>query len=523
MSVTPTSGTPDLTMLADRDPGERARVLLDRHLPDGIGVRAAGVTHPGSGEPIELRDPATGALVTTWADPGAEGAAVAVDAARRGAATWGAANPFERARILRDVAAAVSDNAEELAVLESATTGKPLRDTRVEAAKAAEMFAYFAGWADKIIGETIPVPGEWATYTRKVPWGVVVAVTPWNAPLFTAAWNAAPALATGNAVIVKPSEFTPVTSLRLAALAEDAGLPPGVLTVAPGLGGTLGAALTGDPRVGKIAFIGSVPTGRAVASAAAAVGTPTLLELGGKSANIVFDDADLDRAAHGAIAGIFAAAGQSCVAGSRLLVHRDIHDALIARIREGVRHLRLGDPLDPRTEIGPIVTRAQYDTVCSLIDTGMSDGADRVAGHELSPHLRESPWQCGNWVMPTVLDGVGPEHTLERTEVFGPVLSVGTFTDEAEAVARANGTGFGLAGAVWTADVSRAHRVAHAVDAGTFWINSYKTIHVAVPFGGVGDSGWGRSSGPGVLDEYTQTKAVWVPTVPTPPPFPSLT
>lgn len=530
MSATPANSTsaqqttaPDVTTLTDRTPEERARKLLHDQLPDGIGVRAAGVTHAGAGESVELRDPATGALVTTWADPGADGAAIAVDAARRGAATWGGTNPFERARILREVAATVSGHAEELAVLESATTGKPLRDTRGEVAKAAEMFAYFAGWADKITGDTLPVPGEWLTYTRKVPWGVVVAVTPWNAPLFTAAWNAAPALAAGNAVIVKPSEFTPVTSLRLATLAEHAGLPSGVLTVAPGLGGTLGAALTGDPRVGKVAFIGSVPTGRAVASAAAAVGTPTLLELGGKSANIVFDDADLDRAAHGAIAGIFAAAGQSCVAGSRLLVHRDVHDALLARLNEGIRQLRLGDPLDPRTEIGPIVTRAQYDTVCSLVATGVSEGAERLTAHEVSPHLREQPWRDGNWVMPTVLDGVGEDHTLERTEVFGPVLSVCTFTDEDEAVARANGTGFGLAGAVWTEDVSRAHRVADRVDAGTFWINAYKTIHVAVPFGGVGDSGWGRSSGPGVLDEYTQTKAVWVPTTPAPPPFPSLT
>lgn len=513
----------DLNALLAAAPAERARTILADQLPDGIGVRADGATRPGSGESIELRDPSTGELVTTWADPGAEGGSFAVEAAVRGAATWAAANPFDRARILRDVAAAVSSRAEDLAVLESATTGKPLRDTRVEAAKAAEMFSYFAGWADKITGDTLPVPGEWLTYTRKVPWGVVVAVTPWNAPLFTAAWNAAPALAAGNAVIVKPSEFTPATSLRLAIIAEEAGLPPGVLTVAPGLGSTLGTALTGDPRVGKVTFIGSVPTGRSVASAAAAVGTPALLELGGKSANIVFSDADLDQAAHGAIAGIFSAAGQSCVAGSRLLVERAVHDELIGRIREGVRTLRLGDPLDATTEIGPVVTRPQYETVRALIDAGTSEGARLVSGDELSPGLRSAPWQGGNWVMPTILDGVEPDHTIERTEVFGPVLSVGTFDDEHEAVERANGTGFGLAGAVWTGDVSRAHRVAGAVDAGTFWINAYKTIHVAVPFGGVGDSGWGRSSGPGVLDEYTQTKAVWVPTAPPPPPFPSLT
>ncbi|WP_262698075.1 MULTISPECIES: aldehyde dehydrogenase family protein [Streptomyces] len=499
-----------------------ARAAVDTAFPQGLGTFLDGRVVPGRGEIIPLTAAATGEEYVTFRDPGREGAEAILTSAGRGAAVWGATGAFERAAILREVSRTVAEHAEELAVLESVTTGKPLRDTRVEAAKVAEMFGYYAGWADKLTGQTIPVPGDWHTYTERVPWGVVVAITPWNAPLFTAGWNSAAPLAAGNAVVVKPSEFTPVSTLRLAQLAHQAGLPEGVFNVATGLGSTVGAALTSDQRVGKVSFIGSVATGRRVAVATAGAGIPTVLELGGKSANIVFADADLDRAADGAIAAVFSGAGQSCVAGSRLLVERGVHAAFVERVAERAARLRLGDPLDPTTEVGPIITAPQFTTVTSLIEAGIADGGRRITDARLPSELTGSALAGGHWVMPTLLDGVTPANRLETTEVFGPVVGADVFDTEAEAIERANGTNFGLAGAVWTGDVSRAHHVARSVKAGTFWINAYKTIHVAVPFGGFGDSGHGRSSGPGVLDEYTQTKAVWVPTRAAGAPFPSL-
>ncbi len=499
-----------------------ARAAVDAVFPQGLGTFLDGHIVTGSGEDITLTAAATGEAFASFSDPASEGARAVLASAVRGATAWGATDAFERAVILRNVSRSIAEHAEELALLESTTTGKPLRDTRAEAAKVAEMFGYYAGWADKLTGQTIPVPGDWHTYTERVPWGVVVAITPWNAPLFTAGWNAAAPLAAGNAVVIKPSEFTPVSTLRLAELAHEAGLPDGVFNVAAGLGATVGAALTSDPRVGKVCFIGSVATGRRVAVAAAEAGIPTVLELGGKSANIVFADADLDRAADGAIAAVFSGAGQSCVAGSRLLIERSIHAEFVERVAERAARLRLGDPLDPATEVGPIITAPQFATVASLIEAGMKDGGRLVTDAQLPADLTSSALAGGHWVMPTLLDGVTPANRLETTEVFGPVVGADAFDTEAEAIERANGTAFGLAGAVWTSDVSRAHHVARSVKAGTFWVNAYKTIHVAVPFGGFGDSGHGRSSGPGVLDEYTQTKAVWVPTRAAGAPFPSL-
>ncbi|MFB8272259.1 aldehyde dehydrogenase family protein [Streptomyces sp. NPDC055955] len=505
-----------------RSSAATARGALDARFPRGLGSFVDGQVVTGRGEAVVLTSAATGEQFADYADAGAEGADSVLASAVRGAERWAATDPFERAAILREVSRTVAEHAEELAVLESATTGKPLRDTRVEAAKVAEMFGYYAGWADKLLGHTIPVPGNWHTYTERVPWGVVVAVTPWNAPLFTAGWNSAAPLAAGNAVVVKPSEFTPASTLRLAQLAHQAGLPDGAFNVATGLGGTVGATLTSDKRVGKVSFIGSVATGRRVAVAAAAAGIPTVLELGGKSANIVFADADLDRAADGAVSAIFSGAGQSCVAGSRLLVERSVHADFVALVADRAAQLRIGDPLDPTTELGPIITQPQYGTVTSLIKAGLEGGARRVTGTQLPARVTDSPLAGGRWVLPTLLDGVTPANPLETTEVFGPVVGADAFDSEAEAIARANATDFGLAGAVWTQDVARAHHVARCVKAGTFWINSYKTIHVAVPFGGFGDSGHGRSSGPGVLDEYTQTKAVWTPTRAAGAPFPSL-
>ncbi|WOF22996.1 aldehyde dehydrogenase family protein [Microbacterium betulae] len=499
-----------------------AAAVLGASFPSGFGSFVHGEVAPGTGRRLTLTAAATGEAFAAYADLGQDGADALLESSRRGAAAWGATDAFARAAVLRDVSRAIAEHGEELALLESATTGKPIRDTRAEAAKVAEMFGYYAGWADKVTGLTIPVPGHWHTYTERVPWGVVVAITPWNAPMFTGGWNAAAPLAAGNAVVVKPSEFTPASTVRLAQIAFEAGLPAGALNVAAGLGSTTGAALTTDRRVGKVSFIGSVPTGRAVAVAAAQAGIPTVLELGGKSANIVFADADLERAADGAVSAIFSGAGQSCVAGSRLLVQRSAYEDFVELVAHRASLLRLGDPLSPDTEIGPIITARQYETVTALIAAGVEGGARRITSAQTPAAVREGALGGGFWVPPTLLAGVSPDNVVESTEVFGPVVGADAFDDAEEAIARANASAFGLAGAVWTENVARAHHVARSVDAGTFWINAYKTIHVAAPFGGFGDSGHGRSSGPGVLDEYTQTKAIWTPTAPAPVPFPSL-
>lgn len=499
--------------------GEKA---MAAQLPDGIGVCAGEEVIPGGGEPIELRDPARDELIATWRDPGAEGARTALGLAAEGFRGWTALGPAGRADVLREAARLIEAEGPRLALLETATTGKPLRDTTAEIRAVVHMFRFYAGWAERINGETLGVPGDWHAYTLRQPFGVVVAVTPWNAPLLTAAANALPALAAGNAVVVKPSEFTPASTIRLARLVTAAGAPRGTLTAAPGLGPTVGSVLTTDPRTRKIVFIGSVATGRSVAAAAASQGIPSVLELGGKSANVVFADADLDAAAAAALAAAFSGTGQSCQAGSRLLVQREVRDALVDRMLAGLARLRLGDPMDPDTELGPIVHRAQLDRVAELLGKGLAEGAHRLNDTPLPASITASDLRGGHWMTPVILDRVGPDSTLEHTEVFGPVLCMDTFADEAEALARANGTAFGLAGAVWTGDVGRAHRFAAAAQAGAFYINCYKVGHPLAPFGGFKASGWGRASGRGVIEEFTQSKAVWLPTRPLPPAFPSL-
>ena len=331
---------------------DTARAVLGAAFPGGLGAFIDGKVVPGNGESITLTAAATGAPFAAYGDPGAEGARDILESSVRGAAAWGELNGFERAAILRNVSRTLEAHTEELAILESATTGKPIRDARVEAVKVAEMFGYYSGWADKLTGQTIPVPGSWHTYTERVPWASSWPSRP-GTPDVHRRLELRRALAAGNAVIIKPSEFTPASTIRVAQLAHEAGLPDGVFNVAPGLGQTVGAALTSDRRVGKVSFIGSVPTGRRVAVAAAQAGIPALLELGGKSANIVFADADLERAADGAISAIFSGAGQSCVAGSRLLVERGVHDRFVELVADRAGRLRVGDPLSADTEVAP--------------------------------------------------------------------------------------------------------------------------------------------------------------------------
>ena len=483
--------------------------MADNGMSDVPQSLINGALRDGHGDAITLTDPFTRQALASFADAGEALADEACLAAQRAQKIW--MNEFSaagRGVVMQDIARAIGQSIEPLARLEAIVAGKPVRDCRVEMAKVQEMFAYYAGWTDKIHGDVIPVPSGHLNYTRREPLGVVFQMTPWNAPAFTAGWQIAPAIATGNGVVIKPSEFTPVTTVALAMLAEKAGLPTGLVNVLCGLGQTAGQAAIAHDAVRKVIFVGSPVTGRLVAMAAAQALKPAVLELGGKSANIVFDDASLTHACLGAQAAIFSGAGQSCVAGSRLLVQQGVHDEMLDLLRTGMNRITLGDPLDEATEVGPLGNQRQFEHVSSMIRTAKTDGAT-ISSRDTLP-------EDGFFVPPTVLSGLSNSARSAQEEVFGPVVSLIPFEDEAEAIAMANDTTFGLAGAVWTGDVGRAHRVADQVRAGTFWINSYKAIHVSSPFGGSLNSGFGRSSGTDALMEYTAAKSIWVDTAPTP-------
>lgn len=478
---------------------------LDRE----IGSRIDGRIVSDTGELVKLIDPATGKPLLEYPSCSPASVREAASAAALGFSRWQAIPRAERGRILFAVGQAVRAAAADLAAIETAVAGKPIRDTRVEVVKVAEMFEYYAGWCDKLMGAVIPVPTTHLNYTLPQPYGVVLQITPWNAPIFTAGWQLGPALAAGNAVLIKPSEFTPLTTLALAELAERAGVPAGTINVLCGYGHTIVPAAIRCPEVRKVIFVGSPTVGASVAAEAAQAIKPCVLELGGKSANIVFADADIRRACLGAQAAIFSGAGQSCVAGSRVLVQRGCYDAFVEAMAYGARKIRVGAPGEPETEVGPIANARQFAHVTAMIERGVDEGATLASGEYRLPG-------DGFFVRPTVLAGVSNAMAVAREEIFGPVVAAIPFDDEEEAIALANDQRFGLAGAVWTSDVGRAHRVAAKVNAGTFWINSYKTIHVSSPFGGFHDSGFGRSSGIEGLQEYLVTKSVWVETAPVP-------
>ncbi len=473
------------------------------HFPMVIGGRPVPAA---SAKTFATENPYTGAPWATVPDAGPEDVDAAVAAAREALdGPWSAKTGFERAALMRRLADLITDNAERLAELEVNDSGKLYREMIGQAKGLGGWYLYFAGVADKLEGRQVPTPNpDYLVYTRREPVGVVAAITPWNSPLLLLTWKLAPALAAGCTVVVKPSEHSPAATLELARLIGDAGFPPGVVNVVTGSSRDLGAALAAHPGVDKVAFTGSTATGRAVAHAAAENLNKITLELGGKSPHIVFADADLDAAANGVIAGVFAATGQTCMAGSRLIVHADVHDELVERVGRRAQQIKLGDPTDPSTEMGPVANRPQYEKILGYLQTAREEGAVAACGGEPDDRLG------GLFVKPTVFTGVDPQATIVREEVFGPVLAVLSFTDENEAVRLGNATPYGLAGAVWTKDVHRAHRVAARIRAGTIWINAYRVVAPSVPFGGFGLSGLGRENGLDAVNEYLENKSVWV-------------
>jgi aldehyde dehydrogenase (NAD+) len=459
-----------------------------------------------SGKTFDTLNPATEEVITSVAEGDSADIDLAVTAARKAFedGPWKSMDARDRGRVLLEIANLIEKNKDELALLETLDNGKPISETtNADLPLVIDCFLYYAGWADKIHGETIPVRGEFFNYTLREPVGVVGQIIPWNFPLLMAAWKIAPALACGNTVVLKPAEQTPLTALRLGEICQEAGLPDGVLNIVPGYGPTAGAALAEHMDVDKIAFTGEYTTGRVIMQAASKNLKRISLELGGKSPNIVFADSDIDSAVAGAMTGIFFNQGEVCCAGSRLFLEKSIHDEFVEKLSKKASGMRVGNPEDADTQMGAQVSKEQFDKILGYIDIGKQEGAKLVTGGE----------RCGEkgyFIRPTIFDAVDNNMKIAREEIFGPVVSAITFDDVSEMIRQCNLSIYGLAAAVWTSDIKRAHRLAKDLKAGTIWINTYNTFDAASPFGGFKQSGFGRELGVHALELYTQVKSVWI-------------
>lgn len=459
------------------------------------------------GKRFPTLNPATEEVLAEVSEAGAADIDAAVAAARNALVrgTWPAMTGADRGRILYRLAAILRDRAEEVVLLESIDAGKPLAATRrMDLPAAIDCLEHYAGWADKIAGEVVPARHDALTYIHRVPVGVVAAIVPWNFPLMNAVWKIAPALACGCTIVLKPAELTPLSALWLGRAALEAGLPVGVLNVVAGFGAIAGAALASHPGVDKIAFTGSPRTGQFIMRAAAEHITRIGLELGGKSPSVVFADADIEAAIRQTASGAFFNAGQVCSAATRIIVEDRVHDAFVEGLAKRAEKLRLGNPLDSGTTMGPLISQKQMERVLGYIEAGRDEGAQAVCGGGRAGN-------AGYFVEPTVFTKVGEEMRIAREEIFGPVISIMRFNDEEQAISLANGTDYSLAAAVWTNDISRGHRVSQRLDSGTVWINTYGPTDTRLPWGGMGgQSGIGRDLGRAALDNYTEQKTVWL-------------
>jgi acyl-CoA reductase-like NAD-dependent aldehyde dehydrogenase len=474
-----------------------------RHLIGGRWVDSA------SGRTVQLVEPAHNQPIAEVAAADTVEVDQAVDAARMAfdQGPWPRLSAGQRGRYLLRLAALIERDCEELARLESLNNGKPIRESsRIDVPLAADCFEYFAGYATKLTGDTLPVPGDMLAYTLRQPVGVVAAITPFNFPLLLAAWKLAPALAFGNTVVIKPSPETPLTTLRLAELAVEAGIPAGALNVVLG-DAVPGGALVGHPRVDKVTFTGSTAVGKQVVAGAAGNLKRVSLELGGKAPNIVFADAPLDEAVAGALFGVFWTQGEICTAGSRVLVQEAIFDAFVEKFVARARRLKIGDPLDIATDVGPLVSRRQFERVLGYIESGRSGGAKMILGGGRPP---DPALADGNYVLPTVFVDVPSDLSIAREEIFGPVVVIQPFKTAEDALRVANATDYGLTAGVWTSNVKVAHRMARDLRAGTVWVNTYNIVTSEAPFGGFKQSGWGRENGPYALHDFTEVKQVYV-------------